>query len=544
MSYQVQADVEQMRATATAMRAFSELLHNNRKGLDDKIVGFISDFFRGNLQSMFETAITSFTPQVWQLSSTIDDLAQRLEQLAQRIEEADVLGANSVSNSSNGFSFTSNGMHFEYINPEFADTTINFDKEHLNKLLIFMAEYGQDNNPANVTVDKMGTFLNKLFNPNNREQIIQDYLARRYTDSDHAATALINSLLTTPPEGGDESIEFKLKANASIPVVKGLEVQGEQSYQITRNDDGTYTATVFTKAGAGAGVGASASYGSINMMDRDLTLGAEANAKLLQNISAQVSFKFDPNNPGDMTNMMLLTGALSTKPGLPMSPVSPMLSQLQDNFQSATLAPGVELNGTLAAGFSRAELGVTGDMPVSIERNDQGQFEVSRGLRISANGKLQLVDPMTNTDINASGNVSLATYAIQNISDGSQQAKVVALVEYDPNSNINFPEQLSEFVPYSNLEQYIPQPEHKTSYVVEYTLNQPFESVQSTIFNGNGINLQELIKNSSVEVNMSQSEMIDIGGSIAGAVGADASVARSSTRTILKGQPADVAPPQ
>ena len=90
MTGQIQADVEQLRHVAQAMRDFNAVLHNNHRGIMGKAQSFVTDVFRGDLQALFETAITTFDPRVYALSGISDDWATRLEALATKLEAADI----------------------------------------------------------------------------------------------------------------------------------------------------------------------------------------------------------------------------------------------------------------------------------------------------------------------------------------------------------------------------------------------------------------------------------------------------------------------
>lgn len=89
MTSQIQADVEQLRHVAQAMREFNAVLHNHHRGILGHVNGFLSAMFRGNLQGLLDNAITAFNPEVWKISSTATDFAQRLEKLATALEDAD-----------------------------------------------------------------------------------------------------------------------------------------------------------------------------------------------------------------------------------------------------------------------------------------------------------------------------------------------------------------------------------------------------------------------------------------------------------------------
>ena len=89
MTSQIQADVEQLRHVAQAMREFNAVLHNHHQTIVGKAQALLTDFFRGNFQAVFEDVMTTFDPRVYALSGTTDDWATRLEAFAQRLEEAD-----------------------------------------------------------------------------------------------------------------------------------------------------------------------------------------------------------------------------------------------------------------------------------------------------------------------------------------------------------------------------------------------------------------------------------------------------------------------
>ncbi|MCA0351189.1 MAG: hypothetical protein LCH85_04265, partial [Chloroflexi bacterium] len=60
MSYRIQADVEQLRITAAALREFNDVLHNHHQSMLGKAQAFLSDLFRGDFQAMFEDVLTTF----------------------------------------------------------------------------------------------------------------------------------------------------------------------------------------------------------------------------------------------------------------------------------------------------------------------------------------------------------------------------------------------------------------------------------------------------------------------------------------------------
>ncbi|MCA0353829.1 MAG: WXG100 family type VII secretion target [Chloroflexi bacterium] len=89
MSYRIQADVEQLRITAAALREFNDVLHNHHQSMLGKAQAFLSDLFRGDFQAMFEDVLTTFDPRVYALSDTAADWVTKLEAFAQRLEAAD-----------------------------------------------------------------------------------------------------------------------------------------------------------------------------------------------------------------------------------------------------------------------------------------------------------------------------------------------------------------------------------------------------------------------------------------------------------------------
>ncbi|XSG76968.1 pentapeptide repeat-containing protein [Herpetosiphon llansteffanensis] len=89
MSYRIQADVEQLRVTAAALREFNAVLHNQHQGMLSKAQALLSDLFRGDFQALFEDTLTTFDPRVYALSDTAADWATKLEAFAQRLEVAD-----------------------------------------------------------------------------------------------------------------------------------------------------------------------------------------------------------------------------------------------------------------------------------------------------------------------------------------------------------------------------------------------------------------------------------------------------------------------
>ncbi|XSG76966.1 pentapeptide repeat-containing protein [Herpetosiphon llansteffanensis] len=89
MSYRIQADVEQLRVTAAALREFNAVLHNQHQGMLTKAQALLSDLFRGDFQALFEDTLTTFDPRVYALSDTAADWATKLETFAQRLDAAD-----------------------------------------------------------------------------------------------------------------------------------------------------------------------------------------------------------------------------------------------------------------------------------------------------------------------------------------------------------------------------------------------------------------------------------------------------------------------
>ncbi len=490
MSYQIQADVDEIDATIKAMQEFSDLLHAHRRGLGEKVSGFLSDLFHGNFQSMFDTAVTTFVPEYGHLSSRIDDIAQRLNRFAERLREADVYGAGASGQST----FVIDGMRYTYTPPEFSDTALRVNGDQLKKLINFLGQYGMDNNQAIIAFDHFKSGLDWILGKD-RDKIVDDYINHRYSDSDRAAKEFIDSILPNPPEGGEESVGFRLAANAGPKFLEGADISGEGEYIITRNDDGTYNAAFILTGGVSAGEGMSA---GLTLGDQKLMLGG--NIDVGANIQGIVEFKFDPNDPGDMTKMLLLSGALDTNSHLPMSPISPMISQLSDNFQSATLAPGAELSGQLGGlpipgMYTQGELHIDGSMPYTIQKAPDGTVEIMQGITGSVSGSGQINSPFLK-DLNIQGQAGIAfeTYNVHNLQKNTDAIKVIAQLQYDPKSSINFPDQLNKFVPKADLSNYIPQSQHLTSYTVEYTLNNPSEAVRQAIASGQGIDMSQMMQ--------------------------------------------------
>ena len=210
MTGQIQADVEQLRHVAQAMRDFNAVLHNNHRGIMGKAQSFVTDVFRGDLQALFETVITTFDPQVYALSGISDDWSTRLEALATKLEAADSSYVYSNAPSLNRFG----AFNVTLQSPHFSDTSIPGPLELLKQLGLLFGASGAAINPIYVGKDLFGSLLDHPLDPN---RVVSDLINKRFQQTDPAVQKFLDGLVPIPPDGGTESISFALKRNVTVP---------------------------------------------------------------------------------------------------------------------------------------------------------------------------------------------------------------------------------------------------------------------------------------------------------------------------------------
>jgi hypothetical protein len=534
MTHQIQADVDLLRAVAEALRSFNNVLNNEHQGTVSKARALISDFFRGNFQALFEDIITTFDPRVDEITHAAEDWIGRLEALSQRLEDADDQfarrsGLNTIE--FEGFTISTRPS-------DFYDTSIPGLRELLSQLGLLFGAGAAAINPFDLGKDFFGGLVDHPFDP---KSVIDDLINKRFQKTDPAVKEFFDKLIRIPPDGGTESVSFALNGDVTVPgIIAPASVRGQlaQAAIFTRNPDGTYTLTLTSSPGAGVVGTTGGAKGSLIVGDKTYTLGAEAEASASLVGTTQVSYKFDPNKPGDLTKMMLFASSLGM-PGVPNVPVAPPLYALSDNFQSAKVGLGVEGNANIAAGLLQADGSASLSAGMELKKNDLGQRELSTLMTGSTSMKVDTTASTLPLSLKEGANGSLEVRAIQNLDTGKTYAKVILDVAVDKNAQFTFKD-MKDFLPQGQIANALPSSEQYQKIRVEYTLDQPYDSIKNSIFNESGPDISYITQNSHIEVKAAVSDQFSLGasGSVAlpmeelGVSGLG-TIGRESERTIL-----------
>lgn len=193
----------------------------------------------------------------------------------------------------------------------------------------------------------------------------------------------LSDLLQGAPNGSRESISFAIERDATF---KSLKVLHGAEVEVARLADGTYQVVVSEGAMAGGRAVKGAS-GEISLGETDVSLSSKEGAEALAGLASEMTFSFDPNKPGDMTEMGIflaslggsgLTGAGGVVPSIPVSSIMPL--DVADHLTSVELAVGSE--GSAEFSVSKiveivgGEAKLTQEGATGLERSPSGEWQL------------------------------------------------------------------------------------------------------------------------------------------------------------------------
>lgn len=332
------------------------------------------------------------------------------------------------------------------------------------------------------------------------------------TQTDNLALGFFNDLLPQTAPGSEESIKFELDKGATV---NGIKLETGSEVEIIRNPDGTYNVIV----GNSAGLGVDYSDPTIKATLGDKEVGKDGKNKMeaTQTVASYMSFKFDPNNPGDMTEMGVLLGsfAATNLPGMPPG-LSQMAAPLSTGGTLFNNIDAVKFETTTEGDLNFNNIAKIVDLDVEFEgslgaggelrKNDNGQWEVAASADASIGGKIKL------DDIAVGGKAEMTIEQITNLETKSNSTMIK--LELDANSDIDLAKSLNIPVSVSA----------DGKIIVEYTLTEPYDTLKNVIMTPDGKpNFEALAANSEIQVSVateSQSEAsIEVGAKGYGAEG-------------------------
>lgn len=377
-------------------------------------------------------------------------------------------------------------------------------------------------------------------------QFITDVGRGTLSKIDSVVDGAFSGLLEQRYPNSKETLKFNLEGDVTVSSVKFL---GGSEVSIIHNPDGTYNVTVANEAGIGAEAAAGAD-GHLQFGGNKVDIGASAEAEASQNIAIETSFRFDPDKPGDMTEMGLLLTSLGMSMPTGVSALTAPLSPggtLMNNIDGITVGTATE--GSVGADVStilnlagidvEAEFGQGG----SLTKNDVGQWEVATYQEMggSFEGNLLTSEGGIETKISAENITNLATHdqrtcVTLEMSLNDFDATIEQLKLDIPNKNLSelLKQQVSDLSLQAGMDDY-------EKITIEYQLDSPYESIKDTFITSDGKpDFIALSQNSQIEISYAEGKEFTVGGGGnvgAGAsvgLGVEGSVARETDRTIYK----------
>lgn len=348
---------------------------------------------------------------------------------------------------------------------------------------------------ASKAIDKTSQAIDKTL------EGISDISEKTLQQSDKLIQQQFDSLLPYQGEGSSEKASLTLEAGL---VVDGIKFEAGSEIEIIRNPDGTYN--VIMKNNAGLGLQAETPNASVKIGKYQTGLGVQASAEAMQSLVSGISYKFDPDNTGDMTEMGALfaaLGASTTLPPLVSSTILPLApsGSLFNNIDSVQFGTSTEASAKLNVNalMELAGLEIEGELGKEgiLTKNDLGQWEQSSKKYIEGRGNVNLLDMGAGADAKMSieEKINLSTNASSTI------VTVELGGEYDLKS-LNIPDLSMPSYRFTDSEKI----------TIEYTLFEPYETIKDTFITSDGIpNLSGLAENSQIEVRRADISEFELG---------------------------------
>lgn len=377
-------------------------------------------------------------------------------------------------------------------------------------------------------------------------QFITDVGKGTLTKIDSVVDGAFSGLLKQRYPNSKETLKFNLEGDVTVSSVKFL---GGSEVSIIHNPDGTYNVTVANDGGIGVDLMAGGK-GEWQLGGKDGGLGGSVDAEVSQNIAIETSFKFDPDKPGDMTEMSLLLTSLGMSMPTGVSALTAPLSPggtLMNNIDGITVGTATEGSAGADAGLIMSLAGIDVEAEFgqggSLTKNDVGQWEVATYQEIGGGieGNFLTSEGGIEAKISAENITNLDTHdqrtsVTLEISRDDFDATIEQLKLDIPDKNL--PELLKQQISDLSLEAGMDDYEKIT---IEYQLDSPYESIKDTFITSDGKpDFTVLSQNSQIEISYAEGKEFTVGGN--GKVGAGASiglgvegsVARETDRTIYR----------
>jgi hypothetical protein len=368
---------------------------------------------------------------------------------------------------------------------------------------------------------------------------------RMITTTDPLVNQMLTTLLPKPPKDTTESMAFKLKGDVTLP---GIEVGVPGSFKIpagstitvTRDDKGFYTLTIEQAGGVGLREDLISAEGGLHVGDKKYKVGPDIGVEATAEINGSMSYRFDPNERGDMTKMALLlsrTGAPLPLAGLESLAI-PALFNVSANLQSFKAGTKASASGNVdiyaIKPVAGAELKIEAGNGMSFEKTEDGNVRVSQYVSLAADGKVSVLDKIDRG--------VRAETTLEQIVDtqGKESTRVTVEVSTEKGAELTI-DKLEKYIPKTALEKIKIKGNEEHSITVEYTLDHPAETVKQTLLSArDGLNLQPLLADAEIKVSTTSKVSLGLGaetkvGGVSQSVGlnGDVEVVRSNERTVF-----------
>lgn len=370
-------------------------------------------------------------------------------------------------------------------------------------------------------------------------QFITDLGKGTLTKIDSVVDGAFSGLLKQRYPNSKETLKFNLEGDVTVSSIKLL---GGSEVSVIHNPDGTYNVVVANEGGIGAETSLGPEF-YLQSGENTGGFGVSAEAEASQNIAIETSFRFDPDKPGDMTEMGLLLTSLGMSMPTGVSALTAPLSSggtLMNNIDGIKVGTATE--GSAGADVSAilnlagidvdAEFGQGG----SLTKNNVGQWEVAtyQEMGVGAEGNFLVLEGGAEAKISAEN--------ITNLDTQDQRTRVTLELKIeDLDATLD---QLKLEFPDENLSELIKLEAGTDDYekiTIEYQLNSPYESVKDTFLTSDGKpDLTVLSQNSQIEISYAEGKEFTVGGGgnvgagVSVGLGVEGTIVRESDRTIYK----------
>lgn len=386
--------------------------------------------------------------------------------------------------------------------------------ERLGEMLVHVANRFEDTDntvvrfepPPPPPVDFWNEFLNNL-NPKKILGIIGGFAVKIFDD---VMGEFLDSILPLDLEGA-EFFTFKAEGGATIPLeALGLPfsgyLNGENGLTIRRNDDGSYSVVI-------------GDVGSVGIEE----LGAKVG---LRN-EGGYEFKFNPNEPGDLSKMgWLLTTLAGSKalsavgiPGLDKMAQGVNAGMLQDNLVSMNGGVGIEASANIDMNIPGQKLDIEGTAMVGAEmrRKDKDlgnewEYVTSFKLTGQAEGK---IDALEAFKVEGSLGYEFTFNEVTNMQSQAASTEVILEIQASAGGELDW-DKIGKLLPEGGKFEELDVATGKLK--IKYTLDSSVNEAMQDVTSGN---FDAIVNNSSIEVSASTGlkTTTTIGGEIKNSIG-------------------------